>query len=238
MGDVHCMATPRRQGNVARDNDLFSGRGDAAQPQPRGHLALVHAPAPGQVRILAVGNHRQVESGGILQPQAHHLGVGDRMAVIRQCHAPGVTQVAGLGQFAALQAASQRADRHHLDHPLGGRLLAYRTRHCGAIIDRPRVGHTGHGGKAAGSRGSRTGGDRFLVLLAGLAQMHMHIDQARTHHEPTRIQHLARAFSRQLRGDRRNATPVNQHIRLPVTTGIGIEHPAAFNQYPHHVPTG
>ena len=50
----------------------------------------------------------------------------------------------------------------------------------GRIVDR-RIGvrHRADGGEATGCRGRGPGRDRLLVLLAGLAQVHVHVDQPR-----------------------------------------------------------
>ncbi len=49
----------------------------------------------------------------------------------------------------------------------------------GVIDDRVGVGHGAYRREATMGRGARAGGDVFLLLQARLAQMHMHVHQAR-----------------------------------------------------------
>ena len=47
------------------------------------------------------------------------------------------------------------------------------------IVDRLGVGHTGDAREASRSRGAGSTGDRLLVLEAGLAQVDVHVHEAR-----------------------------------------------------------
>ena len=49
------------------------------------------------------------------------------------------------------------------------------------VDDGLRVGHAAHRREAAVGRGARAGGDVLLLLVAGLAQMHVHVHQAGHH---------------------------------------------------------
>ena len=54
---------------------------------------------------------------------------------------------------------------------------------AGVVVHRRRVRHARHRGEAAGDRRRGAGRDRLLVLLARLAQVHVHVDQPGTHDE-------------------------------------------------------
>jgi hypothetical protein len=67
--------------------------------------------------------------------------------------------------------------------------------HRARVVDRHRVRHAGHAGEAASRRGQRAAGHRFLPLLARLAQVHVHVDEARTDHEARQVDDLDAAHA-------------------------------------------
>ena len=59
------------------------------------------------------------------------------------------------------------------------RLLQDEQRDAGVVVHRLGVRHAGDGGEAARDSRGRAGGDRLLMFLTGLAQVHVNIDEAR-----------------------------------------------------------
>ena len=103
------------------------------------------------------------------------------MAVIGERHGAVSNHVAHLGQRFALQALRAGAGHAHaaLAHLCGDRLHILHGHRV--VHNRVRVRHGAHGREAAVSRRARTGSDVFLLLEARLAQVHVHVHQARDH---------------------------------------------------------
>ena len=74
---------------VPGDDRLLGDRRPAGQPEPRGHLALVHLRALGQPRLLRVLGDHPVERLDVLQRPAHQQRVGDAVAVVGEHPDPG-----------------------------------------------------------------------------------------------------------------------------------------------------
>ncbi len=119
-------------------------------------------------------------------------GVVDAVAVVGEDPhlRPRARHEAELGELGALEALGHGADRHDLgeaagatevEHPLGG---------LGRVGDGARVGHGEDGGEAARGRGRGPGGDGLGVLAAGLAQVHVEVDEAGQGDEAVGVEHL------------------------------------------------
>src|SRR5678810_739556 len=95
-----------------------------------------------------------------------------------------------------------------------------RQNQCGdvrAVIDRNRVRHAGDGGEPTGHGGGRAGSHGFLVLLTGLTEVYVHVDEARTDHEVRRNLDHRCAASRQIASDTCDATASDDHVERPVS---------------------
>ena len=119
-----------------------------------------------------------VEGPRIGQGAAHDLGVCHRLQPVGKGDGPAFRQEADLGELAAFQVPGHRGvgvDLHALR-------LAGAPRDeldPGDVVDhRVGVGQADHGGDAAGRRGAAGAVHGLLVLLAGLADLHAHVDQA------------------------------------------------------------
>ncbi len=190
--DVQPAAGQLRQRDVAVDHHLLGGGRHAVQPQPHALEALVHDAAAGQVQVLAMAEHGLVEHPAIFQGAAHDLGADDRRAVVGEGDRAAFDQAADLGQLRALAALGDGADGKDVGvaGPLGlqidelGRRLA--------VEGRLGVGHAGHRRDAAGQRRRRAGGDGLVLLAARLAQVDVHVDQARADDLAGGVDHATR----------------------------------------------
>lgn len=121
----------------------------------------------------------------------------------------GVAHIELEADHAAVDQRRHMLDRVLAEEPVeaeidvraGGRDAVLVRQHVGRAGRRNGVGHVEHGGDAAECRGGRTGLKVLLVRIAGVAEMHMHIDRARQDMEPLRVQHLARRRHRLVRAD-------------------------------------
>ena len=82
------------------------------------------------------------------------------------------------GQFFAGTVLGDRTDGIYIYHRKAAGALDYVAGHGGAIIDRLGVGHAADGGESSRCRSPRAGFYGFGMFKAGLAQMHVHVDEA------------------------------------------------------------
>ena len=103
----------------------------------------------------------------------------------------------------------------------------------GVVVDRIGVRHAGDGGEPARRGGRQARRDRLLVLLARLAQVHVHVDEAGADHGPgrhgddvgdTRGGWIESPLDRAMRPS------TNEHVVHAVESLRGIDHPSALKQ--------
>ena len=191
------------------------------------------APPRGERRLLAVIGDGDVEGARVLERRAHELRAGDRLAVVADGDRAGADHLAELGERLALLADRDRADR--IDARRAGALrLPDDEADRGLIVgDRIGVRHRAHRGEAAGRRGARAGGDRLHVLAPGLAQVAVHVDEARGDDAARRSRspRRRRRARRSPTGRCASTTPSReQHVADLVEPLRRIDDPAAAQQ--------
>ena len=134
----------------------------------------VHLREPGQ-------EHKETIATGVASAVA-----GGFTAVACMPNTSPINDNAGVTSFILARAREVRR----------GGLGENERRDGGAVVHRRRVGHAGDGGESPGNRRSAAGGHCFLVLLPWLAQVHVHVDEARTDHESFRNLDDRRAVDR------------------------------------------
>ena len=235
VADVHGAARHLGQRDVALHHDRLGHARDAAQAERRGVIALVRHAFALQRGILAMLEHGHVEHAGIFERSAHQQRRLHRPAVVGNPDASGRAQLRDVGQLLAVRSLRHGADRIDAREVRLRRLLQDVLGDARVVVDRRRVRHAGHGGESAGHRRRRAGRDRFLVLLTGLAQMHVHVEQTRVRTNPAGTSIDLRAVDRNVLSHARDAIAVDQHVEDPVTPVRGIDDPPALKQ-PLHVP--
>ena len=177
--DVQLAAGKAAQGDVASDLQLLAFGRPTQKAQARRGDALIDLAIADQVLVLAVAHDHAAELAGVIHDAAHHAGGLDTAAVIGERDGAVCGHVAHLGERLALQAL--RAGTRHVHATLAG--LGGDGLHIldgdGVVDDRVGVGHGANSREAAMGCGAGAAGDVFLLLEARLAQMHMHIHQAR-----------------------------------------------------------
>ena len=153
--------------------------GQPAMPEPRRDDALVDDALADERLVLAVRDDDGVELLGVVHDQPHHARVLHALAVVGEGHGALGEHVAHLGERLALEADGERADRVHAHLAALGGALDDEAHRAALVADRVGVGHARDRGEAAVRRGARAARDVFLVLVAGLAQVHVHVDEAR-----------------------------------------------------------
>ena len=105
------------------------------------------------------------------------LTTGD--AVVGEGDRPAFDQAADLGQFLPLPSLGDGADGKDIGVAGALGLEIDELRRRLAVEGRLGVGHARHRGNAAGQGRRRAGGDGLVFFAARLAQMDVHVDQAR-----------------------------------------------------------
>src|SRR5262249_9813161 len=96
-----------------------------------------------------------------------------------------------------------------------------------------RVGHAAHGGEPAGRRRARPAGDRLLVLVARLAQVHVHVDEAGTDDLARGVDAFGPCRRPERAADLRDAAVGDEHVLHGVDAAGGIEDAAPGDQEAH-----
>ena len=191
----HVDARPGVTGehDVAGDDRLLGDAGPAGQAEPARHLALVAAGVgAGQARVLGVLGDDAAEGLDVFQRAPHDAGVVHAVAVVAEDphRRPGARHEAELGELGALEALGHGADRHDLGQAAGAAEVEHALGGLGRVGDGARVGHGEDRGVAARRSGGRAGGDGLGVLAAGLAQVHVEVDEAGQGDEAVGVEHL------------------------------------------------
>jgi hypothetical protein len=135
-------------------------------------IALVRHAVAFERRVLAVLDDRHAEHAGVLQRASQEERRGHRMPVVGDGHAPGLLQLGDVRQERSLGPLRHGADRVHPSQSGSRGLGQDEAGHVGVVVHRARIRHAGDAGRHG-----------LLVLLPGLPQMHVHVDEPRTHDE-------------------------------------------------------
>ena len=179
-----------------------------------------------QRRLLGVLHDQRIETGSVGQGTAHHPGIGERPLAVGKGNRTRRLEQADLGQLPAFQTLGDGGvgvdlALLHLPRPAGQELD-----HCRVVDRRVGVGQDRHAGDPAGGRGRHAAVDPLLVLGAGLAELHAHVDQARRQAQALGVDHLGtagRQRHRHARADLGDPAADDQHAPSPVEPGCGVE---------------
>ena len=89
-------------------------------------------------------------------------------------------------------------------------------------------GHAADGGESTGRGRPRAALDGLGVLDAGLAQMHVHVDEARRHHQPGSVVDI-RAAGIEIGAHRGDAAILERQVGYPIEAGGRIDDAAILN---------
>ncbi len=138
-------------------------------------------------------------------------------------------QLGDVGQLLAELTAGHGANRVDARQVGFGGFLEDVFGDARVVVHRHGVRHAGHGCEAAGHGRRRPGCHGLLVLLSRLAQVHVHVDEARTDNQAARnLRHDHVAVSWQIPVHACDAIAVDQHVEYAVAAVRGIDDPAAF----------
>ena len=188
---VHAAAGGIGQRDVAGSHDVFGRGRHARQTQDHRDEPFVHDAALGQLAHFGMIQNWLVEHLAVFECPAHQLGVVDRGAIVAEGHGAGLHELANFGQFLAFAIL---ADAGHDEHVAligpGGQMLDELDRGLG-VDRRLGVGNAGDRSESAGDRGAGAGEDGFVLFATWLAEVHMHVDQARRDDLPLGVDRAA-----------------------------------------------
>ena len=157
---------------------------------------FVHVAARAQIQIFAMIDHRQVERVARTPwrgaSRAHSSPAGHRRRS-RRCRPSSSTPIAASSSpalslvIAPMGKTLVTAELSRAVHDVAG--------DGGVVVHRHRVRHAADGGEASGRRGARAGFDGLGMLDARLAQMHVHVDEARRDDQAGGVEYLRAAES-------------------------------------------
>ncbi len=147
----------------------------------------------------------------------------------------GAVHLADLGQALAPETLREGADGVDARALRDAGAVQDVLRHGGAVVHGLGVRHAGKRREAARERGRHAGLDGLLVLVAGLAQVDVHVDQAGQHEEPARVEHRRVAgLERPRRAGRGDPLSVQQHVARRRPARDRIDHRAAGHEEAAH----
>ena len=219
--------------NIARHHHVFTARGNAAQAHADALKSFVHVAAGGEVQVFAVVDDGKSKSLRRFHGTPHHARVHDGTAIVGNSHNTGLFHRAYGGEFFALAALGDGANREHRNGRQPSRAFDDVGRHDGRIVHGIRVRHATNAGESARRSGAATGLNRFGVFESGLAQMHVHVDKARGDDHPGGVKDLE-ASRVQIGANRDDAPVLHGHIGHRVMPARRIHHTAIFDAKTAH----
>ena len=185
---------------------------------------------PGVFRVL---NHHQPNFGSQRQRFAHDLVVQNRLAVIAQRHCASFLQCAIVAELFAQAPQCRRRHRKHVDHR-AALLVLHPSRHCRRVVDRPRIRHRADGSKSARRRRRRSAGNVLLMRLSRLAQVHMQVDEARSHNQSFYVQRLIGPIRFARLGNLHHEAIAQHHVGRRIQPSRGVNQMSALQQHRAH----
>src|SRR5262249_6655523 len=141
----------------------------------------------------------------------HDLGVDDWRTIVGEGDGPALDKTADLGQFLALATLGDGADGEDIGVAGALGLEMNELRGSLRVDGRLGVGHARYRRDTAGQRRGGAGGDGLVLLAARLAQVDVHVDQARADDQAVRVERAVSAKVR-LRVEANNAAIVNPQV--------------------------
>ena len=178
-------------------------------------------------------DHEPIDQPGVLEHPAHHSGVADRPAVIAEGDRARIAQRDHLGHHLALEAAGRGRDGMDARGRLLARPVDDELGHGGVVVHGIGIRHAGNRGEPAGHCRAASGGKILLVLLAGLAQVTVHVDESWSDPAIRGIYDLGTP-SVEIQPDGRHQPFIEQHVGSLVATALRVEHATASDADPLH----
>ncbi len=166
------------EADVAVDDDFLGAGGRALDAEAVTHGAFVERARAGEFGHLAVAGEEHAELGGVLHGAQQHRGIAGGVAVVGEHSHAERAHAVDAGEFLAGAVLGDAAGSVNRD--AGGAVgdLEHLADDGGGVDGGLGVRHHDHAGDAAVDGGLGAGGDGFLGLEAGFAQMHVGVEHA------------------------------------------------------------
>ena len=228
-------AREAREQNVADHHDLLGLGGNSLEAESRAHDSLVHRAAVRERELLAVIDDGNAERLRVLERRAHEVRAHDGAPVVAHRDRARAHHLAELRERLALLSDGDRADRMHARRRDAARLANDESDRRLIVGDGLGVRHRADRGEAARGRRARARRDRLDILASGLAQMAVHVDEARRDERARAVEHLGAIGVR--RGPRPIASTFPSRSSTSATSSRPvrrIDHVSALEQHVAH----
>ena len=223
------------QGDVALDLKLFARSRPTSHTQSRGYNALVNLARPHQILVLTVAHNNLVERLRVIHDTTHHAGTLNPTAVIGESNGAMGCHVTDFRKRLALKPLGAGTGRVHMAVAGIGGLIQNIVDGCTIIGGRRGVGHGANARETAVGSCSRACFDSFLVLLTGVAQMHVDVHQARNRDAPGAVEDLG-AFARKAFTHLGDGFAIDEDVGHLVQAKSRVDYPYILNEMLHLSP--
>ena len=151
--------------------------------------------------------------------------------------APPAFLLGHLGDALPLEAVRDRPDREDAAGARLARALEDAIGDRDVVVHRVGVRHAGHRGEPARGGGAGPALDVLLVLLARLAEVDVHVDEAGGHDEPPGVQDLVPGPGDDLGRGADDPPLLDEEVEPPVGPIRWVDEPSAFNEQWHLPPS-
>ena len=229
VGDVDRRMCRFGQEDVAGDGNVFGNGRTAFDAQFIGNDAFVHVAAFDEALFFAVVDDDFMEHAGIFHGFTHEIAVFYVAAVIGESSDAFFGHGTHRCQFLALEAFGNGADDFDFDFGFPFDLILHAVDDDSRINDRFGIRHGRYTGNTTGSSGFRPRFNRFLAGLAGLAEMDVHVDEARSYDEARGIEDFG-TVGAEIGPDFLDFTIFNENVTNFILLHGRIYDSAAFNE--------
>ncbi len=192
-GARHVPKDVGQDGQVARDGHLLGRGRPAAQTEDGRDETVVRLGAVGQGRLLGMVDDRQSERARVGERRPQDRGGPHRRSVIREPDHARVGQLAERRQSLPCPPDRHRPVREQLDRRAGGDGGRPDLRQDAGLVEgRCRVRHRADGREPAMGRRGQPARHRLRVLVAGLAQVGVQVDEPGRDDDPVGVDPLRR----------------------------------------------
>ena len=191
LAEMRTHAALFHQQQITGQGHGFCGFRNARQAEEAGHRTFMGQAAFGQVAVLGMEDHRQVEGGRVFQGTAQGARAAKAFQAIAEGHATGVTQGDQFGKLLAVQALAQGANGKHFAIAGFAGAVQDQLGHSGSVQHRLGIGRATQAGHATGGSGLGFTGDVAFAAVARLAQGDIQVHQPRRGHQALGIDALA-----------------------------------------------
>ena len=189
----------------------------------------MHVAAFDEALFFAMVDDDLVEHAGIFHGFTHEIAVFYVAAVIGESSDAFFGHGTHRCQFLALEAFGNGADDFDFDFGFPFDLIFHAVDDDCRIDNRLGIRHGRYTGNAAGSCGLRPRFNRFLAGLAGLAEMDVHVDEARSYDEARGIEDFG-TVGAEIGPDFLDFTIFNENVTNFILLHGRIYDSAAFNE--------